>query len=135
MPDEETRWRSIPGGRNSARYPEYHRLDVGITNDFKISRKVKGKFFAQVINLYGRKNIYRYLYTTENTPGDDDNGNWNYETDDLSGDGEPGLWWNSETGQWEPEPNVDEIDEDIPQRQDLSIFSVAIPTIGFSIKF
>ena len=35
---------------------------------------------------------------------------------------------------WLPEPNVDEPDENIPQKTELSIFPI-IPTIGFSIEF
>ena len=135
MPDASTVWRSIPGGRNSGRYPDYHRLDLGMTKDFKISKKIKGSFFMQAINLYGRKNIFRYLYTVENIPGVDDNGNWNLETDDWNGDGEPGFGYNPENNIWELEPNIDEKEEDIPQRQDLSIFSIMIPTIGFTIEF
>ena len=66
MPDSpETIWRSIPGGRNSDRYPAYHRLDLGMTKEFKIGKKIKGKYFAQVINTYNRKNIFRYFYTTQ----------------------------------------------------------------------
>tara|TARA_B100000029_G_C17045118_1_gene767421 strand:- start:233 stop:640 length:408 start_codon:yes stop_codon:yes gene_type:complete len=135
MPDASTKWRSIPGGRNSGRYPDYHRLDLGMTKDFKITKKIKGSFFMQAINLYGRKNIFRYLYTTENLPGVDDNQNWELENHDWNGDGVPGYGTNPETGIWELEPNIDEPAEDIPQRQDLSIFSIMIPTIGFTIEF
>ena len=133
MPDsEETLWRTIPGDRNSARYPSYHRLDLGLTRDFKIGKNVKAKFFMQVINAYNRKNIFRYFYTTQNTEGVDDDGDWNWQTDDINGDGEAGYYHDG--NQWVPEPNVDELDEDIPQRQELSIFPI-IPTIGFSIEF
>ena len=115
--------------------PDYHRLDLGITKSFKITKKIKGSFFAQAINVYGRENIFRYLYTTENIPGVDDNGNWNLETDDWNGDGEPGFGINPDTGEFELEPNIDEAAEDIPSRQNLSIFSIMIPSIGFSIEF
>ena len=134
MPDsQETLWRSIPGGRNSARYPDYHRLDLGLSKDFKISKNVKGKFFMQVINAYNRKNIFRYFYTTQNIIGVDDDGDWNWQTDDIDGNGEAGYYWDVESGEWIPEPNVDEPDENIPQRRELSIFPI-IPTIGFSIE-
>ena len=36
--------------------------------------------------------------------------------------------------QWITEPNVDELDEDIPQRQELSIFPI-IPTIGIPLPY
>ena len=134
MPDSpETIWRSIPGGRNSARYPAYHRLDLGLTKEFKLSKKTKGKFFVQVINAYNRKNIFRYFYTTRNLEGVDDDGDWDILEDDINGDGEAGYYVDDD-GQWVPEPNVDEPDENIPQKQELSIFPL-IPTIGFSIEF
>ena len=133
MPDSpETIWRSIPGGRNSARYPAYHRLDLGLIKEFKLSKKTKGKFFIQVINAYNRKNIFRYFYTTSNLEGVDDDGDWNILEDDINGDGEAGYYFDG--NQWVPEPNVDEPDENIPQKQELSIFPL-IPTIGFSIEF
>ena len=132
MPDsEETFWRSIPGGRNSARYPSYHRLDLGLTRDFKIGKNVKAKFFMQVINAYNRKNIFRYFYTTQNIQGVDDDGDWNWQTDDIDGNGEASYYFDG--NQWVPEPNVDELDENIPQRRELSIFPI-IPTIGISIE-
>ena len=134
IPDSpETIWRSIPGGRNSARYPDYHRLDIGLTKDFKIGKNVKAKFFMQVINAYNRKNIFRYLYTTQNVEGVDDDGDWNIQTDDINGDGIAGTY-EIEPGVYVPEPNVDEPDENIPQKQELSIFPL-IPTIGLSIEF
>ena len=132
MPDsEETLWRSIPGERNSARYPSYHRLDLGLTKDFKIGKNVKAKFFTQVINAYNRKNIFRYFYTTQNIQGVDDDGDWNWQTDDIDGNGEASYYFDG--NQWVPEPNVDELDENIPQRRELSIFPI-IPTIGISIE-
>ena len=133
MPDSpETIWKSIPGGRNSERYPAYHRLDLGLTREFKLSKKIKGKFFMQVINAYNRKNIFRYFYTTSNQEGVDDDGDWDWQTDDINGDGEAGYYFDG--NEWVPEPNVDELDENIPQKQELSIFPI-IPTIGFSIEF
>ena len=136
MPDSETTfWRSIPGGRNSARYPAYHRLDLGMSKkfdqNFALLGNIKGKFFIQVINAYNRKNIFRYFYTTNNQIGVDDDGDWNWQTDDINGDGEAGYYFDG--NQWIPEPNVDELDEEIPQRRELSIFPI-IPSIGISIE-
>ena len=132
MPDSpETYWRSIPGGRNSARYPAYHRLDLGLSKKINFSKKVKGKFFVSLINSYNRKNIFRYFYTTSNIIGVDDDGDWNINTDDINGDGEAGYYFDGNG--YVTEPNVDELDENIPQRQELSIFPM-IPTIGFSIE-
>ena len=132
MPDEnQTAWKTIPGGRNSARYPAYHRLDLGLTREFKLSKKTKGKFFVQVINAYNRQNIFRYFYTTSNQEGFDDDGDWTIE-DDQNGNGIGDYYFDGNA--WVPENNVDESDEDIPQKQELSIFPL-IPTIGFSIEF
>jgi len=132
IPDsEETLWRSIPGGRNSARYPSYHRLDLGLTKDFKISRNIKAKFFMQVINAYNRKNIFRYFYTTQNVEGVDDDGDWTIE-DDKNNNFVGDYYFDGNS--WVPENNVDEPDENIPQKQELSIFPI-IPTIGLSIEF
>ncbi len=135
MPDSETTfWRSIPGGRNSARYPSYHRLDLGLSKKFDVNGllgNIKGKFFIQVINAYNRKNIFRYFYTTNNQIGVDDDGDWNWQTDDINGDGAAGYYFDG--NQWIPEPNVDELDEEIPQRRELSIFPI-IPSIGISIE-
>ncbi|MDB4125699.1 TonB-dependent receptor [Candidatus Marinimicrobia bacterium] len=127
----ETIWRTIPGGRNSERYPAYHRLDLGMTRDFKIGKKIKGNYFIQVINAYNRKNIFRYIYTTSNIEGRDDDGDWTID-DDYSGDGEPGYYFDGNN--LVPEPNVDEPDEYRPQRSEISIFPM-IPTIGVTIEF
>ena len=85
----------------------------------------------QVINAYNRKNIFRYFYTTQNIQGVDDDGDWNWQTDDIDGNGEAGYYFDG--NQWVAEPNVDEPDENIPQRRELSIFPI-IPTIGISIE-
>ena len=133
LPDSPyTLWKTIPGERNSARYPDYHRLDLGFTKNFKWNKKIKGKFFVSIINAYDRKNIYRYFYTNQNIEGVDDDGDWNWETDDINGDFQAGYYLD-ENGNWVPEPNVDEPDENIPQRSEISIFPM-IPSIGFSIE-
>ena len=80
---------------------------------------------------YNRKNIFRYFYTTSKIIGVDDDGDWNINTDDINGDGEAGYYFDGNG--YVTEPNVDELDENIPQRQELSIFPM-IPTIGFSIE-
>ena len=127
--------RSIPGGRNSDRYPDYHRLDLGLTKDFKLGKKTKGKFFIQIINAYNRKNIFRYFYSNRNIIGVDDDGDWTID-DDVNGNGFGDYYFGEDEdgeGKWKPENNVDEQDENVPQRRELSIFPI-IPTIGFSIE-
>ena len=124
--------KTIPGGRNSDRYPDYHRLDLGLTKDFKIGKKTKGKIFIQVINAYNRKNIFRYFYSNSNIIGVDDDGDWNWQEDDINGNGVGDYYWDN-NGNLIPEPNIDENDENIPQRREFSVFPL-IPTIGFSIE-
>ena len=59
MPDSpETIWRSIPGGEKFCKVSCYHRLDLGMTKEFKIGKKIKGKYFFQVINAYNRKKYF-----------------------------------------------------------------------------
>lgn len=107
LPYETTdHFRTIPGGRNSVRYPAYHRLDLGLI----YNRPTKwGSFEAyfQVVNAYYKKNIFRYFYLVGDVTNgiDDDN------------DGE-----------------IDEIDESIPRRESISIFPI-LPSFGFTIEF
>jgi ferric enterobactin receptor len=51
------------GGRNSARLPPYHRLDLSTQHDFRIA-SVKTTVGGTVFNVYGRKNIQFYEYET-----------------------------------------------------------------------
>ena len=96
----------------------------------KLGKKTKGKFFIQIINAYNRKNIFRYFYSNRNIIGVDDDGDWTID-DDRNGNGTGDYYWDN--GVLTREPNVDENDENIPQRRELSIFPI-IPTIGFSIE-
>ena len=73
----------------------------------------------------------RLLQNGENVIGVDDDGDWDALTDDRNGNGFGDYYW--ENGNLIAEPNVDENDENIPQRRELSIFPI-IPTIGFSIE-
>ena len=97
----------IPGGRNSLRLPEYHRLDLGLGYHLKKRRGMEMEVSFQVVNAYWRKNVFAYYYVTGSTSNglDDDD------------DGE-----------------IDEPDEAIPQRETLSIFPL-LPSIGISIAF
>ena len=115
---------TIPGSRNSGRYPPFHRLDIGAVRHYKF-KKFDMDFYIQVINSYNRDNIFRYIYHMGNTHnGLDDDGDWNVKEDDLNGNGYP------DPG----EPNVDEADEGRVTKQDISIFPM-IPSIGINIDF
>ncbi len=123
LPSDPTpRFRTIPGARNSGRYPPYHRLDLSLARHFIVKGK-KLDLSLQVINAYNRANIFRYVYligSTEN--GLDDDGDWVKEKDDLNHNGLPDAG----------EPHVDEEDEGIIRREDVSIFPL-IPSIGIAI--
>lgn len=57
--------------RNSDRIPDYHRLDVSFTYDFKKNehRKVKQSLNFSIYNLYARRNAYSvYFKQNENNP-------------------------------------------------------------------
>ncbi len=115
---------TIPGSRNSGRYPEYHRLDLGAVRHFKI-KKIKCDLYLQVINSYNRDNIFRYFYNVGNIyNGLDDDNDWEKDKHDTNGNGYP------DPG----EPNVDESDEGRITRTDISVFPI-IPSIGINIDF
>ena len=117
-------FRTIPGGRNTGRYPAYHRLDLGAIRHFSF-KKFDMDIFIQIINSYDRNNIFRYVYHLGSTyNGVDDDGDWDIEKHDTNGNGYPDYGG----------PNVDEPDEGIVQRTDISIFPL-IPSVGFSIRF
>jgi len=100
------KYRTIPGGRNSARYPNYHRLDLGAVRKFNI-RGIKGEWSIQVVNAYWKENVFRYMYLFGSTENgiDDDN-------DEL----------------------IDEEDEGTPKRNDIFGLPL-IPSVGVSIEF
>lgn len=107
LPGEpEPFYRSIPGGRNSVRYPPYHRLDLAAERHFKLWG-TRVDLILQVVNAYWRKNVYRYVYHF----GDTHNG----IDDDHDG-------------------KIDEADEGIPQRVPVTIFPI-LPSIGVRMDF
>ena len=48
------------GDLNSARLPDYHRLDVGLTKTWKFSERQLLQFDVSVTNAYDRDNIFYY---------------------------------------------------------------------------
>ena len=115
---------TIPGSRNTGRYPSYHRLDLGAVRHFKF-KKFDMDLYIQVINSYNRDNIFRYIYHFGSSHnGLDDDNDWLPDKHDTNGNGYP------DPG----EPNVDEADEGRISRQDISIFPI-IPSIGINIDF
>jgi len=107
LPDEpETYYRPIAGGRNSIRYPLYHRLDVGATRHFTV-RGVGFDLFIQVVNVYWKKNVFFHFYQYGSTSnGIDDDG----------------------------DDKIDERDESIPQKTTINGLPI-FPSIGIVIDF
>ncbi|MFQ6615166.1 MAG: carboxypeptidase-like regulatory domain-containing protein [Fidelibacterota bacterium] len=104
--EAEPFYRSIPGGRNSVRYPPYHRLDLAAERHFRLWG-VEVDLLLQVVNTYWRKNVFRYVYHF----GDPHNG----IDDDHDG-------------------RIDEPDEGIPQRVRVTVFPI-LPSIGVKVDF
>jgi hypothetical protein len=63
----ETWWRGITGEKNSSRFPDYHRLDVGIMRGFEW-RGLDISVSVSVINLYDRKNVLMYYFDYSKSP-------------------------------------------------------------------
>ena len=106
FPPSENQFEVIPGGRNSDRYPNYHRLDFGAVRHYNW-KGMKIDLFLQIINLYFQKNVSIYNYVF----GDSNNG----IDDDLDG-------------------TIDNSNEDIPIRTERYGFPI-IPSIGVKIDF
>ena len=59
-------WEPTYGGINSARYPDYHRLDVRVQKTWRFDVWALSAF-AEIYNIYNQKNIYAYVYTSQET--------------------------------------------------------------------
>ncbi|MCP4726602.1 MAG: hypothetical protein GY863_16270, partial [bacterium] len=57
-----TNVRIVPERYNSERLPDYHRLDLRLTRNFKVRNGRLG-VFLEVINAYDRRNIRNVEYT------------------------------------------------------------------------
>lgn len=58
---EGVEWIPVQGPYNGARFPWYHRLDVRAEREFRFAG-LRASAFLEVINLYGRNNLYDYRY-------------------------------------------------------------------------
>jgi ferric enterobactin receptor len=58
LPDGSTRSYNIIGAKNGKRLPDYHRLDVAATYNFKLFNGLPSTLSASVFNVYGRKNVW-----------------------------------------------------------------------------
>ena len=57
----------VGGARNAARYPPFHRLDLGVTRTFTRARTSWTPSF-QLINVYNRQNTFIYAFDYQNNP-------------------------------------------------------------------
>lgn len=53
---------NLYSGRNNDRYPDYHRLDLGITKKFRSTDKFESSLNLSVYNVYGRKNPFSITF-------------------------------------------------------------------------
>lgn len=60
----ETWWEPKYGDLNSARYPDYHRLDVRLQKTWRFSGWAFSAF-TEIYNVYNQKNVYSYFYTNQ----------------------------------------------------------------------
>lgn len=58
------KWGLIQGEKNSLRYPDYHRLDIGISKDWQF-RQLIISFRLQILNLYNKNNPLYYDWNLE----------------------------------------------------------------------
>ena len=106
FPPSQNTYEVIPGGRNSERFPNYHRLDIGAVRHYNY-KGYKIDLFIQLINAYWRNNPFnqRYIFGNSENGVDDD------------GDGV-----------------IDNASEDSPIKKELYGFPL-LPTIGVKIDF
>ena len=106
FPPSENEYEVIPGGRNSARFSNYNRLDFGAVRHYTY-KNWKIDIFIQIINLFWDRNVFTHQYIFGNSSNgvDDD------------GDG-----------------NIDNSSEDSPIKKEVYGFPL-LPTIGVKIDF
>ncbi|MFM9983778.1 MAG: carboxypeptidase-like regulatory domain-containing protein [Flavobacteriales bacterium] len=72
LPDGSTRQLPVYGNLNSARLPEYHRLDASLSYQF-FFRNTRAKIQLSCFNVYNRQNIRDIQYLVKDTgPGQND---------------------------------------------------------------
>ena len=106
FPPTENTYEVIPGGRNSERFANYHRLDIGAVRHYNY-KGYKIDLFIQIINAYWRKNPFNQRYIFGNSQNGVD--------DDLDG-------------------IIDNPSEDSPIKKELNGFPL-LPSIGVKIDF
>jgi ferric enterobactin receptor len=67
MPDGTTQSVIIPGTKNAARLPDYHRLDLAVKYDISMGETGKGTIGFSLFNVYNRKNIWYKEFSVDAT--------------------------------------------------------------------
>ena len=67
LPDGTTTSVIIPGSKNAARLPDYHRLDLAANYNFTMGETGKGSIGFSVFNVYNRKNVWYKEYSLDET--------------------------------------------------------------------
>jgi ferric enterobactin receptor len=67
QPDGTTKSYTVTSSKNSARYPDYHRLDISAKYKFLIGDKIKTDIGLSIFNVYNRKNIWYKEYQFDET--------------------------------------------------------------------
>ncbi len=67
LPDGTTQSAIIPGTKNAARLPDYHRLDLSAKYDFTMGETGKGSIGFSLFNVYNRKNVWYKEFSVDET--------------------------------------------------------------------
>ncbi|MFQ5640250.1 MAG: hypothetical protein ACE5IR_19900 [bacterium] len=59
---EQTGWKPVRGETNSERYASFHNLNLRLEWKFTIGKKISGKSFFEIWNVYNRKNMLGHTY-------------------------------------------------------------------------
>ncbi len=62
--DQRVTIQTIPGTRNNARLPAYHRLDVSLTRTLT-GKHLVGEWYINIINLYNHRNVFAIMWDTD----------------------------------------------------------------------
>ncbi|MEE9162344.1 MAG: hypothetical protein V3U35_05170, partial [Candidatus Neomarinimicrobiota bacterium] len=54
----------LPGTRNNARLPDYHRLDMSLTRRLK-GKRLRGEAYINIINIYNHRNVLYIIWDTD----------------------------------------------------------------------
>lgn len=67
LPDGTTTSTIIPGSKNAARLPDFHRLDLAVKYDISMGETGKGSLGFSLFNAYNRKNVWYKEFAVDET--------------------------------------------------------------------